>query len=223
MSSSDVLGDGQHSLEVTDGAWHEGGFADFCAKNVPQLSLAAGRFTVRKFAVGQSNPTFLVATPLSKAVVRMKPIGARIPGAHAVEREFRVLRALHSVGFPVPKPFALCEDDTVLGAAFYVMEFVEGRIFVDPSLPSLSPQDRVAVVRSAMATLRQLHSYKPAEVGLDTYGKHDGYYKRQISTLSRISQKQVSDVLVVMERPRCSEGPRARTRRLRDAVGPNCE
>jgi aminoglycoside phosphotransferase (APT) family kinase protein len=191
--------EGQQSLEVQDGAWHDGAFAMFCAHSAPQLGVKPGiRFDVRKFSMGQSNPTFLLSARassdsgrISKAVVRMKPIGAKIPGAHAVEREYRIMTALHRVGFPVPEPYCLCEDDTVLGAPFYIMEFVEGRIFVDPALPTLTPDERVAVVRSAMATLDKLHCIDPVTAGLDTFGKPTGYYQRQIATLSRISEKQV--------------------------------
>lgn len=104
----------------------------------------AGEFRVSQFKGGQSNPTFLVDAGGRRYVVRRKPSGALLPSAHAVDREFRVMKALQDTAVPVPRMFALCEDEAVIGSAFYVMEYVEGRVLWDPTLPSMTVSDRAA-------------------------------------------------------------------------------
>ncbi len=166
---------GQETTAVLGGRWFQAPFRDFCSSAVPELLPA---MSIHKFSPGQSNPTFLLDDGKRRVVVRMKPSTVTIPGTHAVDREFRVLSALHKTGFPVPKPFALCMDDDVLGAPFYIMEFVAGRVFFDPALPSLSPSERVAVIESALATMDQLHAINIDAVGLTDFGKHTNYYGR---------------------------------------------
>jgi aminoglycoside phosphotransferase (APT) family kinase protein len=144
-----------------------------------------GPFTTSRFKGGQSNPTFAIDAASGRYVLRSKPVGALLPGAHAIEREHAVLAALHPTGFPVARPFALCEDAGVTGAPFYVMERVEGRIFWDARLPDLAPAERRAAFDSMNMTIARLHSLDPAAIGLADYGKPGNYFARQISRWSK--------------------------------------
>src|SRR5579862_9239015 len=101
-----------------------------------------GPISAAKLPTGQSNPTYLIETPAKRYVLRRKPPGKLLKSAHAVDREYRMLTALQKAGFPAPRPIALCEDDAVIGSAFYLMEHVEGRIFWDPALPELARENR---------------------------------------------------------------------------------
>src|SRR5688500_372300 len=118
------------------------------ALNVPGYG---GPLTARAFDGGQSNPTFELVTPQRRYVLRRKPMDRLLDSAQPVVREFRLLAATHPTGVPPPKPLALCEDDTVIGSAFYVMEKVEGRIFRGPTLPGVAPQARPHLYRPAVA------------------------------------------------------------------------
>jgi aminoglycoside phosphotransferase (APT) family kinase protein len=133
-----------------------------------------------KFATGQSNPTYLIETPSARYVLRRKPPGKLLKSAHMVEREYRVMRALRSQGFPVPNALALCEDESVLGSVFFLMGHVEGRIFWDPALPDLTKQERAAVYDDQNATLVKLQKIDLAAAGLTDYGKPGNYYLRQL-------------------------------------------
>jgi aminoglycoside phosphotransferase (APT) family kinase protein len=113
-------------------------------------------------------------------VLRRKPFGQLLPSAHAVEREYRLISALHPTGFPVPRPLALCENAGIIGAPFYVMEMVEGRTFWDGRLPDLACADRAAVYREMILTLAQLHNLDPEAVGLGDYGAPGNYFERQV-------------------------------------------
>ena len=143
-----------------------------------------GPLRTTKFNSGQSNPTFLVETPARKYVLRMKPPGVLLKSAHAIEREFQVMQALAGSGVPVPEVLALCDDARILGAAFYVMAHVEGRIFWDPALPDLSVGERGAVYDAMNAALAALHQIDPASVGLAGFGKPGNYFARQITRWS---------------------------------------
>jgi aminoglycoside phosphotransferase (APT) family kinase protein len=145
-----------------------------------------GPLTLRQFEGGQSNPTYLLATPGGRYVLRRKPAGGLLKSAHAVDREFRVLRALGAVpGFPVPEALALCEDETVIGSMFYVMRHVPGRVFWNCRMPDLSPQERAALYDSANEVLARLHGLDPAALGLADYGRPGNYFLRQIARWSR--------------------------------------
>ncbi|KAJ9658677.1 hypothetical protein H2198_003555 [Neophaeococcomyces mojaviensis] len=146
-----------------------------------------------KIGYGQSNPTYFVDDAAGKRfILRKKPAGTIIsPVAHQVDREYRVLKALGSVkGFPVPKVFTLCMDPSVIGTAFYIMEFVHGRIITDTNLEQLSPSDRRKVWFSAIETLAWLHSIDPDSIGLEGYGKKTAFYSRHCTTFSRIEAQQ---------------------------------
>ena len=139
----------------------------------------AGPSRATKFATGQSNPTYLIETPGERYVLRRKPPGKLLKSAHMVEREFRVIQALNGAGFPAPRAFALCEDETVAGSVFYLMSHVEGRIFWDPALPGLGRDERAAVYDAMNAALAQLHSLDLAAAGLTDFGKPGDYFARQ--------------------------------------------
>lgn len=140
-----------------------------------------GPGVLSKFGFGQSNPTFLLTAASGSYVLRRKPMGTLLPKAHAIDREFRVLRGLADTEVPVPRVHAYCEDSTLLGAPFYVMEFVEGRIFHDQTLPGLSAQERASVFDGMNSTIAKLHRVEPSAVGLSTYGRTEGFLPRQIA------------------------------------------
>ncbi|MDH3362538.1 MAG: phosphotransferase family protein [Gammaproteobacteria bacterium] len=140
-----------------------------------------GALKVRQFKGGQSNPTYLLESRTGRYVLRRKPPGRLLKSAHAVEREFRVISALNSADFPVPRPVVLCEDDAVIGTTFFVMEFVEGRIFWDLDLPGLEPAERTAIYDNVNETIARLHNYDFAALGLADFGKPGNYFARQIS------------------------------------------
>uniref|UniRef100_A0A8C7VNB8 Acyl-CoA dehydrogenase family member 11 n=1 Tax=Oncorhynchus mykiss TaxID=8022 RepID=A0A8C7VNB8_ONCMY len=137
------------------------------------------RFTVRQYSAGQSNPTFLIQTPSDSYVLRKKPPGMLLPGAHKVDREYRVQKALFSAGFPVPQPLLHCTDAEVIGTEFYLMEHVQGRIFQDLRLPGVSAAERAALYVSAVEVLARLHSLDLTTMDLEGYGRGPGYCKRQ--------------------------------------------
>ncbi|CAM9443666.1 unnamed protein product [Choristocarpus tenellus] len=127
-------------------------------------------------------------------VLRKKPASVKVSSAHAIEREYRVMRALRETNVPVPRAFILCEDASVMGTPFYVMEFVRGRVFTNPSLPDLNPHDREAAYLSAVETLVKLHQVPFCDVGLESYGRSTGgYFRRQVETLERVYLKQAED------------------------------
>lgn len=136
---------------------------------------------VHQFAGGQSNPTFFLTAGGRGYVLRKKPPGRLLPSAHAVDREYRVLRALAGTDVPVPRVFVLCEDESVIGQSFYVMEWVSGRIFRDPSLPTLGPAERAAIYDAMNETLARLHRVDYRAVGLEGFGKPGNYFQRQIA------------------------------------------
>ncbi len=163
-------------------AFDEGALVDYMKAHVDGF---AGLIDVGKFKGGQSNPTYLITTPDKKYVLRRKPPGNLLPSAHAVDREYRVMTALGGQGFPVPKTYALCEDDAVLGTAFFIMDFVEGRIFWDSSLPEVSKPDRAPLFKALIGTLADLHNVDHAAAGLGDYGKPGNYFERQVGRWSK--------------------------------------
>jgi aminoglycoside phosphotransferase (APT) family kinase protein len=145
----------------------------------------AGPLAIEQFKGGQSNPTYKLRTPGRDYVLRRKPPGALLKGAHAIEREYRVITALAGVGFPVARPFALCLDESVIGTWFYVMEMVSGRIFWDSTLPTLTRDERPTYFDAMNATIAKLHLLGPSSIGLADYGKGGNYFERQIARWSR--------------------------------------
>ena len=149
-----------------------------------------GGLKVRQFKGGQSNPTYLLETPRTSFVLRRKPPGKLLPGAHAVDREYKVLKALGGQGFPVPRVYALCEDDSVIGTPFYVMDMVAGRVVWEAHFPDMSNADRAAHFDAMNATIAKLHSFDPDAIGLGDYGRATGFVERQVS---RWSQQYLAD------------------------------
>lgn len=160
----------------------------------------AGPLTIEQFKGGQSNPTYKLETPKARYVLRRKPPGKLLPSAHAVDREYRVMKALGEQGFPAPHMFGLCEDDSVIGTAFYVMDFVEGRIFWDPYLPDLKPEDRAAIYDASNATLAQLHSIDHEAAGLGDYGKPGNYFERSIGRWSKQYKAAETEPVAAMDK-----------------------
>lgn len=173
---------------VRDGyAFDEGRLADWLAAHVEGF---AGPLTVGQFGGGQSNPTYRLDTPGGAYVMRRKPPGQTLKGAHAVDREARVMGALGPAGFPVPRIFALCTDNAVIGSWFYVMALADGRIERDNALPGKTRAQRAAHFDAMNATIARLHAIDPAAIGLADYGRAGNYFERQIS---RWSQQYLAD------------------------------
>ncbi|WP_022701601.1 MULTISPECIES: phosphotransferase [Oceanicaulis] len=160
----------------------------------------AGPLTIEQFKGGQSNPTYKLETPKARYVLRRKPPGKLLPSAHAVDREYRVMKALGEQGFPAPHMFGLCEDDSVIGTAFYIMDFVEGRIFWDPYLPDLKPEDRAAIYDASNATLAHLHSIDHEAAGLGDYGKPGNYFERSIGRWSKQYKAAETQTIAAMDK-----------------------
>jgi aminoglycoside phosphotransferase (APT) family kinase protein len=145
----------------------------------------SGPLEVEQFRGGQSNPTYKLITPGRAYVLRRKPPGKLLPGAHAVDREYRVITALAASGFPVARAYALCQDEAVIGTPFYVMDFVQGRIFWEAEFPQVDRESRPLYFGAMNATIAQLHNIDPAEAGLGDYGKPGNYFERQIGRWSK--------------------------------------
>jgi len=144
-----------------------------------------GPYRATQFRGGQSNPTYLIEAASGRYVMRRKPPGQLLPSAHAVDREFRVIKALHEAGFPVPRAYCLCEDDEPAGTMFYVMGYVEGRVIWDGSMPGETPANRRTMFESWGDTLAELHSLDYVELGLEDFGRPGNYFARQISRWSK--------------------------------------
>ncbi|HAJ11276.1 MAG: phosphotransferase family protein [Hydrogenophaga sp.] len=147
----------------------------------------AGPLGVEMFKGGQSNPTYKLVTPQRAYVMRAKPgpVAKLLPSAHAIEREYRVMSALHGTDVPVAKMLVLCEDESVIGRAFYVMECIEGRVLWEQSLPDASREQRGAIYDEMNRVMAALHTVRPAEIGLADYGKPGNYFERQINRWTR--------------------------------------
>jgi aminoglycoside phosphotransferase (APT) family kinase protein len=160
----------------------------------------SGPLAVAQFKGGQSNPTYLLQTPARRYVLRRKPPGKLLPSAHAVDREFRVISALHRQHFPVPEPIVYCDNADVVGTPFFVMGFVDGRIFWEPHLPGLRPAERAAIYDAANATIARLHAFDPAAIGLADYGRGENYVARQVERWSKQYRASETQPIDDMER-----------------------
>ena len=152
-----------------------------------RISGFAGPVSVSRFKGGQSNPTYLLTTPAHRYVMRCKPapVAQLLPSAHAVEREFRLQQALAGSAVPVSRMYCLCEDEAVIGRAFYVMDFVEGRIFWEQSLPGMEPGERAALYDELNRVIAALHAVDFNALGLSDYGKAGNYFSRQVDRWTR--------------------------------------
>lgn len=158
-----------------------------------------GPVSAVKFPNGQSNPTYLLDSGSDRYVLRRKPPGELLKSAHAVEREYKVMSALSSTKVPVAATHHLCEDCSVIGSAFYIMEYVTGRVLWNPGLPEIAHAQRKAYYRSMVQTLANLHSVNVADVGLNDFGKHGNYLQRQISLWTRQYRGSQTQELADME------------------------
>ncbi len=154
------------------------------SKNLPDF---AGPLTVESFKGGQSNPTYKLNTPSQSYVMRAKPgpVAKLLPSAHAIEREFAVMSGLYGTDVPVPRMHCLCEDEAVIGRAFYIMEFMQGRILWDQSLTGMTPSERSEIYKEMNRVISALHTVNFSERGLGTYGKPGNYFERQIGRWSK--------------------------------------
>ena len=159
-----------------------------------------GPLTVRQFVGGQSNPTFMLETPDARFVMRKKPPGTLLPSAHAVEREYRIIKALAATDVPVPRAHLLCEDTAVIGTAFFVMDFVDGRIMRDPMIPDSNPRERTACYDSMNDVLAKLHRVDFRAVGLGDYGRPEAYVQRQLARWTKQYEASKLDEIPEMDR-----------------------
>ncbi len=155
---------------------------------------------VEQFEGGQSNPTFLLSSDDLKYVLRKKPPGKLLPSAHQVEREYRIMQALRETNVPVPKMLLLCEDQTVIGTPFFVMEYVPGRVIEDLTLPDMAPPERRAIYSDMIRVLAALHMVDYRELGLEDYGKPGNYFSRQIGRWSKQYVAAKTDEIDSMEK-----------------------
>ena len=175
--------------EAALGSWIEANVEGFC-----------GPFTLTKFPSGQSNPTYKITAASGEYVLRRKPFGQLLPSAHAVDREFRLLSALHPLEFPVPAPLALCDDAEVIGAIFYVMEVVKGRPYANGALPDFDPATRRRMYEQLVDTLADLHTIDPVAADLADFGKSGNYFERQLMRWTRQYRDSQTDYIPEMER-----------------------
>jgi len=171
--------------------------SDYLRGKLPDFS---GALTASKFAGGQSNPTYLLQAGPHRYVLRRKPMGELLKSAHAVDREFRVLSALAGTGVPVPRCYALCEDDSVIGSMFFVMEHLDGRVFWDPSLPEIGTNaERAAMYDEMNRVLAALHSVDVDAVGLADYGRPGNYFARQLERWTQQYRASETEHMADME------------------------
>ena len=175
----------------------EKALSDYLTANLQGFSTP---LKVEQFEGGQSNPTFLLHSAGLKYVLRKKPPGKLLPSAHQVEREYRIMKALEKTAVPVPKMLHLCEDDTLIGTPFFVMQYVPGRVLGDLTLPEMNSQERRAVYSDMIRVLAALHAVNYVELGLETYGKPGNYFSRQIGRWSKQYVAAKTDEIISMEK-----------------------
>ena len=161
-----------------------------------------GPLSIEMFKGGQSNPTYKLITPEQSYVMRAKPgpVAKLLPSAHAIEREFAVMRGLYGTEVPVARMYCLCEDESVIGRAFYVMEFVQGRVMWDQALPGMSTEERGAIYDEMNRVIAALHTVKFVERGLAAYGKPGNYFERQIGRWSKQYVASITQPIVEMDK-----------------------
>lgn len=185
------MADSRASLQLPDAA-----LAEYLETRIPGFR---GPVQSSKFKGGQSNPTYLLEAGSGRYVLRRKPPGTLLGSAHAVDREFRVLEALYGTGVPVAHPLHLCLDDAVIGSMFYVMSYIDGRVFWDPSLPELPPEQRTALYEVLLQTLSAIHAVDVGKAGLIDYGKPGNYFARQLDRWSRQYRDSETQAIPAME------------------------
>jgi aminoglycoside phosphotransferase (APT) family kinase protein len=166
----------------------------------PNVETLPEPLRINQFARGASNPTFLLSAGGKRWVMRKKPPGQLLASAHQVDREYRVMSALGSIGFPVPHMRAFCDDTAVVGTPFYVMDFLEGRIFRNARLPGMDPAERAAIYDNLNETLARLHGVDFAAIGLADYGRPGNYFARQMDRWTKQYRGAETDLIPEMER-----------------------
>ncbi len=159
-----------------------------------------GALSVQQFGGGQSNPTFLLSAGQSRYVLRKKPPGKLLKSAHQVDREFRIMKALAGSDVPVPRMLVLCEDESIIGTSFYVMDYLEGRIFRDPQLPGVAPLERAAIYDSMNDTLARLHNTDFNRLDLGDFGRPGNFFERQIARFTSQYRAAQTEYIPEMER-----------------------
>jgi aminoglycoside phosphotransferase (APT) family kinase protein len=182
---------------MSDAAIDEQALGEWLVANVPGFELP---FSLAKFPSGQSNPTYKISAASGDYVLRRKPFGPLLPSAHAVDREYRLLSALHPLSFPVPEPLALCSDAEVIGAIFYVMELARGRPYANGALPEFDPATRGRMYEQLIDTLADLHVIDPDSAELEDFGKPGNYFERQVARWTRQYRDSQTDFVPEMER-----------------------
>ena len=166
---------------------------------IDEFVSGAGKInSIEQFKGGQSNPTYKITTDTKGLVLRRKPPGKLLPSAHAVDREYKGITALYETDVPVPKTYGLCEDDDVAGTAFFVMDFLDGDLFWDPMIPSVTNKDRTEIYQNKNKTLAKLHSVDYKKIGLEDYGKPGNYVARQVSRWSKQYRASETDNIEAM-------------------------
>ncbi len=175
-----------------------GALSDYLRKQIGNFS---GDLQIEQFKGGQSNPTFKLTAGNASYVLRTKPAPAAklLPSAHAIDREYRVMHALSKAGFPAARQYALCEDESVIGRAFYIMEFIEGRVLWDQAMPQMSVAERAAHYDEMNRVIAQLHSIDYVAIGLENFGKPSNYFGRQIDRWTRQYQASATEHIAAME------------------------
>jgi aminoglycoside phosphotransferase (APT) family kinase protein len=174
----------------------QGRLAEFLKEALPETQ---GSMKLSQFAYGQSNPTYVVRFDDVEYVLRKQPPGELLPSAHQVDREFRVQKALSEAGYPVAKQFLYSDNREIVGTPFYVMERMQGRVFKDTSLPDCSPEHRAEMYKSLAETLAQLHTFTPAELDLEDFGRPGDWYRRQFKRWSRNFSETQTQAMPAMQ------------------------
>ncbi len=197
-NQSGAAGLGQNTGPVREAhRFDERRLSDWLAGHIPGFE---GPLTVEQFQGGQSNPTYRLTTPSRRYVLRRKPPGRLLPSAHAVDREYRIMTALHGSGVPVAKTHALCTDDGVIGTTFFVMDYVEGRVFWDPLLTDQTPAERAAIFDELNRVIATLHRVDYAARGLADYGRPGNYFVRQIDRWTKQYRASETEKIDAMDR-----------------------
>jgi aminoglycoside phosphotransferase (APT) family kinase protein len=170
---------------------------EWFAIHLPELRAP---FRVKRLIGGQSNPTYRIDSAEGAYILRRKPFGTLLPSAHAIEREFRLLGALHPAAYPVARPLALCSDEKVIGANFCLMEYVEGSIFWNGALPEMTPDARTSHYNAMIDVLADLHAIDPVSVGLENYGRPQNYFERQVARWIKQYRLSQTDALPEIEK-----------------------
>ena len=160
-------------------------FQESLGRYLNELGLSKGPIELSQLTGGQSNPTFKISDGNFDYVLRKKPSGVLLPSAHAVDREYRVMKALAATDVPVPQMLAYCDDESIIGTAFFIMEYLDGRVFADQSLPGLAASERWQIYEQMNHTISAIHRLDYVSLGLETFGKPGNYFARQIARWSR--------------------------------------